>query len=815
MAKGLANKAFAKSGRAAALLRLFCCVMLWAAPGCGAFTPPSLTQRFNEPAGEPARSPAAESGEQPVATNLAEDAASASPERTFEIENVGWRLPTAASFSNSSYRWRHDGLEEFLANNDAPQAVLSKLARSRSPLTAATAQIALARLAPAENIERLPEIVENDQLPHGVRSAALETYASLKTAAVAAQLQQWQSQLASSLRAEWLRAMARQMPPDQHTAFADALTAADNEVVTAALAAYVLWELPPPEHVAQLLNGPQPLVRLAALQSLRQGASAETHAVVDRLSLSPDFTVRREAIAALGRIGDAQARGRLKQFLQHRGENVRSMALAALAEMSDWEACALLQDDTSWRVRRTLAQTLEHWPPGAQRGQVVRSLLDDSSPEVRLALVASLRTWRPQESAPGLFSLLENDASLRVQHAALAAVSEQLSSDGESDGEKERAAASSPDALRKKWARRFGVIATLPAAESPRSITPPAPSFDAASLDELEQLLREYASGGLLSEQTAARRALVSLGETLAPRLEALGATRQPTLPVEFYQEVLAEASPLFAAIEQLGDKKVSVRRTAALRITELARSGGWPSLANQRTAELLTQEQDVSVWLKLLPLLAGGADRASVTAGYAAMSHPAPQVRRAAAEFLAASPDEKREQALASLLRDKNPDVVTAAARALAQNGEVGDAKQLRQLLRSRHTGTRLAAAVALSGARFAAGNAALHRIAHDTQRSAQRDAVVAMGEIGDADFLPTLIQLLDATPPIRRAALASLRKIVGDSAPRPEKDFPTDADHADAWRSWFEQQEALVQKKAGKKTGEVPNKDSAEANY
>ncbi len=811
MAKGLANKAFAKSRRAAALLRLFCCAMLWVAPGCGAFTPPSLTQRFNERAGEPANSPAAESGEQPVAINLAEDAASASPERTFEIENVGWRLPAAASFSNSSYRWRHDGLEEFLANNDAPQAALLKLARSRSPLTAATAQIARARLAPAEGMGRLPEIVENDQLPDGVRSAALETYASLKTAAVAAQLQQWQPQLASSLRAEWLRAMARQMPPDQHSAFADALTAADNEVVTAALAAYALWELPPPEHVAQLLNGRQPLVRLAALRALRQGASTETRAVVDRLSLSSDFTVRREAIAALGRIGDAQARSRLKQFLQHRGENVRSMALTALAEMSDWEACSLLQDDTSWRVRRTLAQTLEHWPPGAQRGQVVRSLLDDSSPEVRLALVASLRTWRPQESAPGLFSLLENDASLRVQQAALAAVSEQLSI----DSEKERAAASSPDALRKKWVRRFGVIAPLPAAEAPRSITPPASTFDAASLDDLEQLLRKYASAGLLSEQTAARRALVSLGETLAPQLEALGATRRPTLPVDFYQEVLAEASPLFAAIEQLDDEKVSVRRTAALRITELARSGGWPSLANQRTAELLTQEQDVSVWLKLLPLLAGGADRASITAGYAAMSHPASQVRRAAAEFLAASPDEKREQALASLLRDENPDVVTAAARALARNGEVGDAKQLRQLLRSRHTGTRLAAAVALSEARFAAGNAALERIAHDAQRSAQRDAVVAMGEIGDADFLPTLIQLLDATPPIRRAALASLRQIVGDPAPRPEKDFPTDADHADAWRSWFEQQEALVQKKAGKKTGEVPNKDSAEANY
>jgi HEAT repeat protein len=97
------------------------------------------------------------------------------------------------------------------------------------------------------------------------------------------------------------------------------------------------------------------------------------------------------------------------------------------------------------------------------------------------------------------------------------------------------------------------------------------------------------------------------------------------------------------------------------------------------------------------------------------------------------------------------------------------------------------VAAAAVLARWRDPRGLGALERLALAPATNTRRLAILAMGELGDEQFLPPLIAALDDQPAVQLAALQGLPHVAG-------RDILTDldpppvsaADKARAWRSW-----------------------------
>jgi HEAT repeat protein len=255
------------------------------------------------------------------------------------------------------------------------------------------------------------------------------------------------------------------------------------------------------------------------------------------------------------------------------------------------------------------------------------------------------------------------------------------------------------------------------------------------------------------------------------------------------------------AAVEQLNAADVRDRRRAAESLRGEFASQPLPDLALARLSTLMTVEADALVWVSVFDVLAGDVREPAIRLTYAALGHPAPEVRRRACEHLAAHPDARHGRLLLASLDDRSPAVVAAAVKALGRLDSLDDLRPLEGLLTSPDHELRVEVAAAL--ARFGAdsGKAALERLAFDPDPKVRRAAAVAMGEAPDPSFLPDLIHLLDDRPEIRRAALTSLPRVVGRDAPfsGSASELPVktaaapSSDESQIWKDWFRRRSAL----------------------
>lgn len=114
--------------------------------------------------------------------------------------------------------------------------------------------------------------------------------------------------------------------------------------------------------VCRFLMGEQSTLALAsALRVARGIASPASLEAALKLSHHGDPSVRSEAAAVLGAVGDASALGRLRELLRDDSTVVRAAATQALRSLEDWEAgseIARLLGDPSWPVRRQAALAL-------------------------------------------------------------------------------------------------------------------------------------------------------------------------------------------------------------------------------------------------------------------------------------------------------------------------------------------------------------------------------------------------------------------------------------------------------------------------
>ncbi len=243
------------------------------------------------------------------------------------------------------YRWRHFGLEGWLARGSWQAELTAALADSQ-PIVATNAAILIARGGSADEqiVKRLTLTIENVILRMPLRYAAVEALAKVPTAAARGELgrladQQIQfmtdtpSAYTPEMHAQLLLGLSESPAAADASAdnprFIAALASSAPEVRRAALAAWLEPQrqgLPPA--ALELRRDPDPRVRAIALAVLAVQRPKPAETLLLAALDDTDLSVRVAAIGALGKMNTPAGRSALEKLRTHSHEAARVAAVA-------------------------------------------------------------------------------------------------------------------------------------------------------------------------------------------------------------------------------------------------------------------------------------------------------------------------------------------------------------------------------------------------------------------------------------------------------------------------------------------------------
>jgi len=346
-------------------------------------------------------------------------------------------------------------------------------------------------------------------------------------------------------------------------------------------------------------------------------------------------------------------------------------------------------------------------------------------------------------------------------------------------------------ALRKQWSEQYGgaslAVATAKATASVAHTAPLNERIERAA--DLVRLLQEApASGG---RAAAALRNLAGFGPDLPGVLERLIEERHVVLPDAVYHDVLPAFGKTFVALDALASPDIEERRRAANQLADVADEAPLGGLALMRLSELGANETDTLVLNGLFRAVSNDAREPAVRLAYAGLGHGAADVRRMAADYLAAHPAPEHTRLLLQALNDTSYAVVMASVLALGHAGMLKDPAPLERLLTTTDRRLRLAAANSLAQLGAASGPKTLELLAKDSDVETRQKAAQSMGELGDRRYTETLIGLLDDdTLGVRLAALGALCQVAGrDVTADPENPPTSTLDRIERWKRWWSQ--------------------------
>jgi HEAT repeat protein len=431
-------------------------------------------------------------------------------------------------------------------------------------------------------------------------------------------------------------------------------------------------------------------------------------------------------------------------------------------------------------------------------------LIADVNSDVAQAAIDSIGRWPLPEAGPILLSAMEGHTyPTRKAAAQQLAKIWPLATEFEIEATAPRRA-TEMEQLRQKWQYEAAASAGPPAALAPATDDKsPTSATDATGAAESERQLAEVQR--LLAEldqpTTAPKRAqtidaLVAIGPELPDLLHRAMQSSGSPLPEDVYDNALPAVSPDFATIKRLTSSDVRERQQAADALktqtsqstTNTAAQQPLGDLALERLVDLTIRESDPLVWSSIFAALEDDYREPATRLAYAALGHPAPEVRRRACEYLETHPDPHHGPLLAKSLTDPNPTVVEAAVHALGRLPSLDDPRPLENLLAADDHELRVAAADSLARLQFQSGIAALERLGYDAAPKVRRLAAVAMGHLPDPSVVPVLIRLLDDRPEVAKAALESLPRAAGHDLPPPIS-LATDSQQSQIqrWKDWY----------------------------
>ena len=466
----------------------------------------------------------------------------------------------------------------------------------------------------------------------------------------------------------------------------------------------------------------------------------------------------------------------------------RSVPGLAPATSAPWSRpAATNRGACGWLPRKELAG----FPTRSAAG-LAGDLLKDQSPTVELAMVASLASWPLDRAGPLLLQAC-GQLAYRTRKDAGAQLAQRwpAASGFSADAPPERRAATLAD-LRDRWREQFGNIdrQALAAASAAK---PNAPAVSAERIARFGA--RALAAGDDSAENSPESRAaseeLRKFGPDLEDGLEIVALTRNERLPEFVFRDILPSQSQIFTEMYRMTSGEVTDRRRAAGQLAVLAAASPLRPLARLRLAEQGTTETDTVIWLSLWQIIGDDPTEPSVRLAASALSHPAPDLRRRACEYLGRHGEARQAALLIPALGDESAGVARAAAAALGHVRAPEAIPALERSLLSTDVQMRFAAAASLARLGSPRGAQALERLAFEPDPQIRQQVANLMGELGDKAFLPTLIRLLDDRDGVRHAALENLPRVVGqDMAQRPGE-TRVNIDEARArWKEWYERQ-------------------------
>lgn len=345
---------------------------------------------------------------------------------------LGWRMDLTGS-SDLAWRWRHhlvETLQEDLRKASVRRRrALLQLSESLlvakdedSRAASANAIIALAREEDEDAMGRLKNIVANKEMPTSVRCAALETVALANGKTMIDSLQRYivsacldtsekRPHADDALAAEALRSLAIYRSVDEDPLFATALSHPAKSVQLAALEA---WEtstgrLPPPVEILDLLDNRQQQVRESALRVLSIRPIPGSYARIQRMMMDPHYQVQQAAVLAMVSVNRPQALSDLKTRIEQGGsELVRASIATAFAHHGCFDQAYEMFGDSSWRVRKAVAEATQ-WDPRPIAERIASELILDRSAQVQEAAVAAVSVWHIERAGPILLIALESN----------------------------------------------------------------------------------------------------------------------------------------------------------------------------------------------------------------------------------------------------------------------------------------------------------------------------------------------------------------------------------------------------------------------
>ncbi len=539
---------------------------------------------------------------------------------------------------------------------------------------------------------------------------------------------------------------------------------------------------PLPAEVADLKDHSNSRVRAAALLTLARRGHPNALLYARQALGDHDPQVVLAAVTALGELDTPEGRALLERLLaESPNPSLRAGAVAALGKLEAKQPVLAAANDPAWRVRLEAARQLSHWYD-AETVAAAEKLLTDPSPEVRRAVLAAVADWPLESSGPILFAAMSSGSPALAREAAemLAArwpPAAAFTAEGLAERRTELLTA-----LEKRFREQFPARASPGGSKEGLS----GRASGQGHLPPSERLLAQV-------EEMLARSDIESLrgcGPALLDAVEYLRLHRGRVLPDALYTQVLPELAPEFVLLAELAQGELPARRRASQRLAGLAKQKPLRPLAAERLCEVVQAEPDVLVWCAALEAIDNDASPAAVRLAYAGLSHPMPEVRRRACQYLADHPDRLHAERLRPALSDRSHSVVVAAIRALGMLGRVDDTSALRELSAATNEQIRLEAAIALVRLGDPAGPAALERLSYSEDPLVQAQVAQVMGEHPDPAYLEPLIRMLDGRPNVCRAALASLPKVAGHNV-QPAGATASTSEQVHRWKQWYQRRQ------------------------
>jgi HEAT repeat protein len=544
-----------------------------------------------------------------------------------------------------------------------------------------------------------------------------------------------------------------------------------------------------PTALTDLRSDSDPRVRAATMGAFGRLHNPHLQAWLAEGTADRDLTVRLAAIVALGQLGGPEALALLSQLRVNQPEAIRAAAVSALAQVGARQQVCESLNDKSWLVRAAVADATSAYAD-TEGAAMAQRLLQDRSADVQRRAVVAVGRWPLEFSGPVLLAAMDRPA-YPTRKLAMDQLAARWRPGAEfpleAPSERRQVAL---EQLRQRFRQEFGLPNRSAAVPVAAAGNRPGAKLAPERIDEVERLVQRVGDSAQTSaERQQAAHSLTEFGDELVPALEQLALASQRPLPEPIYRDVLPKCGAPFNALDRLASDDLSERRRAADSLVVTAAQRPLGPLAVARLASLVLRQQDALVWLAALTAVESDPGEAAIGLAYAALSHPAGEVRRRACLSLAAHPDPRHEQALVPALDDTNESVVVAAVQALGQLGRMSDSAPMKARLAAPNEVLRVEVAGALAKLGDPQGCEALERQAYSNDSTVRRRAAVLMGEAAGERFVPILIQLLDdPRMSVRQAALENLPKVAPQNPARSDSTVSLETDEQiRRWKAWY----------------------------